>query len=491
VYAFFFEPGVLASLFTLKSPMNINTVDEFAFENVMSQATGDEISGALWRDRLRSLRLSGRLIKDEFELRAWFGADWDKVALFTSALPEWNVNTLKPALLRAVLGCTQFKLHNPDAAASALLGARDARYLSDADLRTILGLPKDNPIWAHLGTESSAWTLKLAGESGLVLEVDFMVRPKGEAASVFRMTALRWSHARPASGESTRLSLLRVSLPRPRTRRKRRARRPGLVRTSLKSFFRGDSMASVFFTGELEPAALSGDTCQKSDPVFNRCRKLRLPFATGIASRDRRAILWTAREASFLVRYEGGRLVSIESCAVDADRLSGLDDEPVERRSALSSGPCIQMTAGASLLWKTAALALGVALVVQLAFLGLGAYSSRQARLSALEEEIALIERRTIPDVSSVSIAANAETGLQSRAEEVFRKLSSRWDGRSYLSAFKLKGSKLRLEGWGPNALALLGSLRSDPAFSSLELSSRKYNKSYEIFIFEGEVRYD
>jgi hypothetical protein len=195
VYAFFFEPGVLASLFTLKSPMNINTVDEFAFENVMSQATGDEISGALWRDRLRSLRLSGRLIKDEFELRAWFGADWDKVALFTSALPEWNVNTLKPALLRAVLGCTQFKLHNPDAAASALLGARDARYLSDADLRTILGLPKDNPIWAHLGTESSAWTLKLAGESGLVLEVDFMVRPKGEAASVFRMTALRWSHA--------------------------------------------------------------------------------------------------------------------------------------------------------------------------------------------------------------------------------------------------------------------------------------------------------
>lgn len=195
VYAGFFEPGVLTSLFTLKTPMNINTVDEFAFENVMSQATDSDTWGALWRDRLRSLRLSGRLIKDESELRAWFGADWDTVKRFATAVPEWNVNTLKPVLLRAILGCTQFKLHNPDAAASALLGARDARYLSDADLRTILGLPKDNPIWAHLGTESSAWTLKLADESGLVLEVDFTVRPKGEAASVFRMTALRWSDA--------------------------------------------------------------------------------------------------------------------------------------------------------------------------------------------------------------------------------------------------------------------------------------------------------
>ncbi len=195
VYAGFFEPGVLTSLFTLKTPMNINTVDEFSFENVMSQATESESSGALWRDRLRSLRLSGRLIKDESELRAWFGADWDKVEFFTSAAPEWNVNTLHPDLLRAVLACTQFNLPNPAAAASALLSARDARYLYDADLRTILGLPKENPIWAHLGTESSAWTLKLSDASGLMLEVDFMLRPETESGSVFCIGALRWTHA--------------------------------------------------------------------------------------------------------------------------------------------------------------------------------------------------------------------------------------------------------------------------------------------------------
>lgn len=267
---------------------------------------------------------------------------------------------------------------------------------------------------------------------------------------------------------------------------------PGLVRYKLEELLpRGLDGISFFYRRIGACGRYLATLVKNPIPPSIDARRLRLPFALTTGGKGKRSILWSAREVSFLVRYEGGRLVSIETCAADADRSSGLDDEPVERRSALSSGPCIQMTVGPFLLWKTAALVLGAALVVQLAFLGLGAYTSRQARLSALEEEIALIERRTIPDASSVSIGANAETGLQSRAVEVFRKLSDRWDGRSYLSAFKLKGSKIRLEGWGPNALALLGSLRSDPAFSSLELSSRKYNKSYEIFIFEGEVRYD
>jgi hypothetical protein len=194
-YSAFFDEAALGKYFTARSPMNVNTVDEFSFENVMAQATGDASSGTTWRERLRAQRLSGKLIKDEAELRAWFGADWDRVKLFATAVPEWNANTLDTFLLAAVLSCSDFGIADPAAAASSIAAARSRRFLSDADLRTILGLPAENPIWAHLCAESAAWTLSLSDAAGLRIEVDFAARGETEAGSAFNIRARRWSHA--------------------------------------------------------------------------------------------------------------------------------------------------------------------------------------------------------------------------------------------------------------------------------------------------------
>jgi len=194
-YADFFDQETLERYFTLRTPMNVNTVDEFSFENVMALATGDASSGASWRERLRDLRLSGKAVEDEAELRAWFGTDWDKVALFAQATPEWNANTFDPFLLGAVFACAEFAIADPASAASAIIGARESRYLVDADLRTILGLPKENQIWRHLGTETSAWTLYVSDASGLRIEVDFRTRGEVEAGGVFRVIARRWHDA--------------------------------------------------------------------------------------------------------------------------------------------------------------------------------------------------------------------------------------------------------------------------------------------------------
>jgi hypothetical protein len=193
-YAGFFDQAALDRYFTARTPMNVNTVDEFAFENVMARATGDASSGTTWRERLRALRLSGKLLRDEGELRAWFGADWDKVSLFATAIPEWNANTLDGFLLGALLSCSDFALADPASAASAILSARERRYLGDADLRAILGLGVDNPIWAHLGTRTASWTLHVKDEWGLRIEVDFAPRGETEAGGAFRIRARRWSH---------------------------------------------------------------------------------------------------------------------------------------------------------------------------------------------------------------------------------------------------------------------------------------------------------
>jgi hypothetical protein len=194
-YSAFFDEAALGKYFTARSPMNVNTVDEFSFENVMAQATGDASNGTTWRERLRAQRLSSKLIKDESELRAWFGADWDRVKLFATAIPEWNANTIDPFLLGAILACSDFAIGDSASAASAIVDARSRRYLTEADLRGILGLDQDNPIWAHLGAEAGAWTLRVADPSGLAVEVDFAPRGEAEAGSAFRILARRWSHA--------------------------------------------------------------------------------------------------------------------------------------------------------------------------------------------------------------------------------------------------------------------------------------------------------
>jgi hypothetical protein len=194
-YSAFFDEAALGKYFTARSPMNVNTVDEFSFENVMAQATGDASSGTTWRERLRAQRLSNKLIKDEAELRAWFGSDWDRVKLFATAIPEWNANTLDPFLLGAVLACSDFAIGDPPAAAQAIIDARSRRYLTEADLRGILGLGQDHPLWAHLGAGTSSWTLRVADPSGLAVEVDFALRGETEAGSAFRILARRWSHA--------------------------------------------------------------------------------------------------------------------------------------------------------------------------------------------------------------------------------------------------------------------------------------------------------
>jgi hypothetical protein len=194
-YDAFFDPNVLHRYFTAWTPMNVNTVDEFAFENIMAQAMGDASARAMWRERLREKRLSNTTFRTEAELRTWFGTAWDRVSLFVTTIPEWNANTIDQFLLGAVLACSDFALSDPASAASAIVTARKQRYLSDSDLRTIIGLPQENPIWMYLGSESSAWTLIVSDASGLRIEVDFTKHGETEAGAAFKIQARRWSNA--------------------------------------------------------------------------------------------------------------------------------------------------------------------------------------------------------------------------------------------------------------------------------------------------------
>jgi hypothetical protein len=194
-YAGFFGRDSLDRYFTARSPLNVNTVDESAFESVMARATGSPSSGAAWLERLRALRRSNTVLRSEGELRAWFGEDWAAVSLFARAGPDWNANTLAPDLLEAVLARSDFALADPAAAASAVIEARARRYLGGSELGRLLGKDSDDPIWLCLGTESSAWTLSVSDGSGLRIEVDFEGRGGTDPGRAFKISARRWSRA--------------------------------------------------------------------------------------------------------------------------------------------------------------------------------------------------------------------------------------------------------------------------------------------------------
>ena len=87
------------------------------------------------------------------------------------------------------------KIPNPDAEGSHVLAAIEARYLSVSDLRTLLGIHEDNPIWLHLGDESCAWRLSLSDDAGLCVDVGFRTRSEAESGSAFRVLETRFSHA--------------------------------------------------------------------------------------------------------------------------------------------------------------------------------------------------------------------------------------------------------------------------------------------------------
>lgn len=227
-------------------------------------------------------------------------------------------------------------------------------------------------------------------------------------------------------------------------------------------------------------------------PVSFAAARVYLPFALRIAERGERGIDWVSRNATFIVRYVEGLL---ESVRIASDGAAGRDDAgradapSAERRDAIYRGPSVQQAvARGDAGRRIAAAALGLALAAQLALGAARAVAAREARLDALEERIA--ELAALGGAESGRTTA-IDPGLQTKADEIQRSVASRWKPGFYLAKWSLAAGELRLEGWGPDALDLLASLRADPALAGLGLASRADEKGYESFAFEGKVESD
>jgi hypothetical protein len=267
---------------------------------------------------------------------------------------------------------------------------------------------------------------------------------------------------------------------------------PGLLRYKLESVLpRGVEGLRYFFRRIPRTRRILVALVKQPVPESFSPSRTALPFVLQIREKDGREIVWVSRNASYLVRYEGGTLASVEVLARGAERDAEARMDAggalPERREALAYGPSVQQAIGREdLAWKIASAALGLALAAQLAFAAANAVATRSARLGTLEEQISVLSRQAREHASAA--AAAPDTGLQSRADEIQASVSRRWISGYFLEKWSLKAGLLRLEGWGPNALNLLASLRGDSVLAKLDLASRKDEEGYEVFAFEGEV---
>lgn len=217
-------------------------------------------------------------------------------------------------------------------------------------------------------------------------------------------------------------------------------------------------------------------------PSFAQDRT-RLPFALTIQEKTTRAILWKAASDSFFARYDGGCLLSVEPRSQSNNRAEQFNASEIETRDALENGPVMHKKPGsADRVWILCAVFFAMGIIAQISVSAAGELAVRQSRLAVLEEELAILSRSV--SINGQPLAESA--GLQSKADTIYSSMSSRWKPGYYLSTWNLKERRLRIEGWGPNALSLLASLRVDPELAGLELTSRKESGGYELFAFEG-----
>ncbi len=152
--------------------------------------------------------------------------------------------------------------------------------------------------------------------------------------------------------------------------------------------------------------------------------------------------------------------------------------------------------------WIPLGLRLFFNLVVLTAAVGLivGNENKFQKEKQLLLNEIHTLETEQKTQLISPQEQKDLEKRLKSLEEnqgyplpELFNRLSASQGGKFLLTGLLFKEGKLRLEGRGSNAVAVLESLRTDLWFHDLIPSSIRKNPSgsSEIFIFEGKVNFD
>ena len=225
----------------------------------------------------------------------------------------------------------------------------------------------------------------------------------------------------------------------------------------------------------------------KAEDVF-------LPFSLEMPEKTPTNIEWQGRGHSFLVHYDMGLAISVyrdgaKKGELRQDRGAEIH-EASEIQALLESGPSIQSKPGNAILrWKLIAIGLVVALLCQLGFAAWSQIATKSVRLKILEDQLVFMKKLGAQDATLSQ--DHGPAGLQSIADSVERSVAAEWKEGYYLTKWTLRGTTLRLEGWGNSAVDLVSSMKKNPTLRGLKIQSLKKASGTEFFVMSGEVHDD
>lgn len=181
-YKDYFTEESLKNFFTVETPLNLNSADEF-----MVEMTGNmrECSGGIYRDKIRNLRLAKLQLKQE-DLSSFLGPDQEKLTPFWTVQGDLNVNSCVPLVLSALITYPAWQI--PDAAekVQSLLELRKGRMLKNEELPGLLGVSGNHLVLGYLSDKSSVVEATLGTETPN-LKVIFYVDPSQKGSGSVRI----------------------------------------------------------------------------------------------------------------------------------------------------------------------------------------------------------------------------------------------------------------------------------------------------------------
>jgi hypothetical protein len=171
---------------------NINVTDEFALQKLFVLRTGNEPASEAFHSRVQQLLMEKKILKPE-EVRAFLGADYAALFPVMNAEPVFNVHYIEPLLLTELLANPDWKIPHPEAAAQAILAARDGTELTGQELRKIIGAAENNRIYQYLGTITWFWKIVVTRDSARLELIVARLPAEGDGAAQFLITEEKFS----------------------------------------------------------------------------------------------------------------------------------------------------------------------------------------------------------------------------------------------------------------------------------------------------------
>ncbi len=179
-YQEYFSKETLEKYFTVQSSLNVNTSDEYLIEKL---ADLRKTSGSSYREKVRQLRLSKKVLKAE-DFDTFLGIDKEILTPFWTTVGELNLNTCEPLLLHALITYPAWAIPQAEGHYQNILDVRRNRQIKITEIPTLLGVQPDHLILPYFSVKSSVVEARIKMETSWIRIVLYKSPSKGESNSV-------------------------------------------------------------------------------------------------------------------------------------------------------------------------------------------------------------------------------------------------------------------------------------------------------------------